>query len=334
MIDSRFYDLAGPFSLGDLLNGLKLSSVPSDKSLKAKISSPANLASAKPGQISFLAHRKHRADLETSEATACLVTEEFAPLVAEKNIIPIISKSPRAHFARVIGQLVQRKMHGGEGAYKKSSSARVHRSAVIGAGAVIGEDAFIGPYCVIGPGVEIGARTIIEAQTMIECAHIGADCKVKSGAQIGGDGFGMDGDESGIVNLPHIGRVMMGDRVFIGSQTCVDRGFLGDTILADDVKVDNLVQIAHNCTIGSGTMIAGHVGISGSCQLGKNVRLGGAVGLADHLIIGDRVTIAASSGVMHNIPDGEYWAGTPALPARDQARLLAATRKLIPKKKK
>lgn len=333
MIDSRFYDIAGPVCLGDLLEEIPAQLLDDGNAREFMIHGPANLATAKAGQISFFSNKRQKALVETSEATACLVTERLAPVVAEKNIIPIISKTPRAHFARIIGKMVTRKMLGGDNSYQKSSSARVHKSAVVGANVTISDDVYIGPYTVIGPGVSIGPRTVIEGHSFIDCAIIGADCHIKSSAQIGGAGFGMDVDEKGVVNLPHIGRVLIGDRVFVGSQTCVDRGFLGDTELHDDVKIDNLVQIAHNCKIGSGTMIAGQVGISGSCTIGKNVRLGGAVGLADHLTIGDNVQIAASSGVMNDIPDGEYWGGTPATPALEQARILAATRRLVKKKK-
>lgn len=334
MIDSRFYDLAGPVSLGELLSGLNVQPLPAENFLDENISVPADLAKAKAGHISFLGHRKYKGAIETSSATACFITEKLAANLAPRNIIPIISHTPRAHFARIVSRLVSKRDFGDDASYQKSTSARIHSSAVIGDGAQIGDHAVIGPYCIIGPGVSIGARSVLEGHNMVECADIGDDCLIKSGAQIGGEGFGMDRDEQGIVNLPHIGRAIVGNRVRIGTHSCVDRGFLGDTIIHDDVKIDNLVQIAHNCSIGAGTMIAAHSGISGSCIVGKNVLMGGAVGLADHLEIGDGVQLAASSGVMHNIPAGEIWGGTPAGPIREQMRILAATRKLIEKKSK
>lgn len=333
MIDSRFYEIAGPFSLGELISGLEIEKQLDEAFLGTLISAPGRLATAQASQITFFTNKRRKADLTACEAAACFTTQNLASHVLEREIIPIISKAPRAHFARVVSRFATKKELGGEASFRKSSSARIHETAVIGADAEVGDNAYIGPYSIVGPGVSIGARTILEGHSYIQCASIGSDCRVKAGAQIGGDGFGMDADEKGFVNLPHIGRVIIGDRVYIGSQSCVDRGFLGDTSVGDDVKIDNLVQVAHNCSIGSGTMIAGHVGISGSCIIGKNVRLGGAVGLADHLTIGDNVQIAASSGVMNDIPDGEYWGGTPATPALEQARILAATRRLIKKKK-
>ncbi|MBC6412542.1 MAG: UDP-3-O-(3-hydroxymyristoyl)glucosamine N-acyltransferase, partial [Hyphomonadaceae bacterium] len=134
-----------------------------------------------------------------------------------------------------------------------------------------------------------------------------------------------------LLTLPHIGRVIIGNDVFIGSQSCVDRGFLGDTIIEDQVKIDNLCQIAHNVFVGQGTILAGRVGISGSCHIGRNVRMGGSVGLADHLNIGDGAQIAASAGLMKDVPAGEVWGGTPAMPWREQMKIFAAQRKLIRK---
>jgi len=122
--------------------------------------------------------------------------------------------------------------------------------------------------------------------------------------------------------------------VSIGSQSCVDRGQLTDTILGHDVKLDNLVQVGHNVTIGAGTVIAGHVGIAGSCVIGKNVQMAGNVGVADHITIGDKVTLVARAGVMHDIPAGETWSGTPAMPFREHLRIVNATHNLVKKPKK
>ena len=333
MSDPRFYDLNGPFTLAELISGLDIDP-PDTPFLDETIHSVSDLSRSAPGQISFLTSKKYKSDIETAKATACLVTAPVAGLVGDAHIVPLVSKSPRAHFGRIVNKFVQKKSLNvsGEDAYI-APSANIHPTALVGAGASVGERVQIGPYSVVGAGVVIGDDTFIDSHVLLECALIGTQGHIKSGARIGTDGFGMDVDEKGALALPHIGRVLIGDRVHIGANTTIDRGFLHDTEIADDVKIDNLVQIAHNVKIGSGTMIAGRVGISGSCVVGSNVRMGGAVGLADHLNIGDNVQIAAAAGVMHNIPDGEVWSGIPAMPIRDHMRLISATRKLGQKKK-
>ena len=334
MTDHRFYDVLGPLALIDLLDGLDVDSLPGSVS-DVSISAASDLARSQPGQITFLASKKGKAALETARATACFVNEECASLVGAADIIPVISKTPRAHFGRILSRLATQKTMFDTGPEPEiDSSARVHATAVIGKGVKIGAKAQIEPYAVIGPGVEIGAGTVIGSHTSIKCAVIGQECQIKPSVCIGSRGFGVDADRDGVVDLPHIGRVLIGDRVSVGSQTAIDRGFLGDTVIADDVKVDNLVQIAHNVKIGDGTMIAGHAGISGSCTIGKNARLGGSAGLADHLTMGDGAILAARAGLMHNIPDGEMWSGIPAMPIRDHMRMISATRKLIAKKPK
>ncbi|MEP3891538.1 MAG: UDP-3-O-(3-hydroxymyristoyl)glucosamine N-acyltransferase [Hellea sp.] len=334
MIDTRFYISRGPLTLAELIDGLA-TSLPDAKFGDEIISSGAILAESQPQQICFLDNKRHKDQALTAKATACFVTERLAEVVGAQHIIPIVTKTPRAHFARAMERLAARKtLASSEGAAKIAKTAKVHSSAVIGAGAVIEEGAEISPYAIIGPGVQIGANTVIGPHVDIRCAIIGQGCKIKPSAVIGGAGFGVTGDENGMLDIPHLGRVIIGDRVSIGSQSCVDRGQIGDTVLGDDVKVDNLVQIAHNCTIGAGTVIAGHTGISGSCTVGSGVQMGGNVGLADHITVGDGVSIAARSGVMNNIPAGEVWAGVPAMPFRDFMRFVSTTRKLSQKPKK
>lgn len=330
MIDPRFYTVQGPKSLAQLVEGLGVELEPhfQDEMIEA----PSALANAKPGALTFLQDKRRKSDLEQSKATACFVTERLAPLVAEKGIVPIISASPRAHFARICEKMVGPLSEISEP--NIADTADIHSTAIISPGVSIGEGVRIGPYSIVMHGVEIGANTIIGSNVNLSYSVIGKDCRVKAGAVIGGAGFGVAKDEQGLIDLPHIGRVIIGDRVSIGSQTCIDRGQLGDTVLGNDVKVDNLVQIAHNVKIGSGSMLAAHTGISGSCTIGENVQMGGNVGLADHLTVGDNAMIAARAGVMHDIPAGEAWSGIPAMPIREHMRVINATRKLAAKPKR
>jgi UDP-3-O-[3-hydroxymyristoyl] glucosamine N-acyltransferase len=330
MFDPRFYSLNGPLTLASLIEGLEVSVEPNffDEEIKA----PSALATAEVGALSFLQDKRRKSDLDGSKATACLVTERLAPAVSEQKIIPIISASPRAHFARMCEKLVTAEPHKTEQAI--SSEAEVHPTAIIGPGVHLAKGVKIGPFSVLHPGVSVGENTEIGSHVTLSFCEIGENCRIKAGAVIGGAGFGVANDERGFINIPHLGIVRLGDRVSVGSQTCIDRGQLEDTVLGNDVKVDNLVQIAHNVKIGDGSMLAGHVGISGSCIVGKNVQMGGNVGLADHLTIGDNVMIAARAGVMHDIPDGEAWSGIPAMPIREHMRVINATRKLAQRPKK
>ena len=328
MIDPRFYKLASPLTLGEALDGLDVVG-PEGAYLEEMISAPANLASSQPGHITFFQNKRLKGQLETAKASACFVPEKLAAQLGERHIIPIISQTPRAHFARFCQRFVS------VAALKTpadiAASAKVHPTAIIGAGAVIGENVEIGAFTVIGHSVQIGAGSKISPHAHIEFAHLGEDCRIKTGAVIGGSGFGVAKDERGILDIPHLGRVIIGDRVSIGSQSCMDRGQLGDTVLGNDVKLDNFVQIAHNVQVGAGSMMAGHVGISGSCVIGKGCQFGGRVGLADHIIVGDGASLAANAGVMHDIPAGEMWSGIPAMPIREHMRMVSATRKLIKK---
>lgn len=331
MIDERFFTSSGSSTVGQLLSGLAVDELqPSFQD--DIITGVADLAASKPGDITFLISKKYKADLETAKATACFVTEDCAALVGERDIIPIITPFPRTHFSRVMAAMYTQRSVLETGQADISTSAKVHATAIIAAGAKIGPDVEIHPYAVIGPGVEIGARTVVESHASVECAIIGQDCRIKSKATVGTRGFGVDADEQGIFDLPHLGRAILGDRVSVGCQSAIDRGFLGDTVVGNDVKIDNLVQVAHNVAIGDGSMLAAFVGLSGSCTVGKNVLMGGSVGLADHISVGDGAKIAARAGVMHNVPAGEMWSGIPAMPIRDHMRLISATRKLIQKK--
>jgi len=337
MIDPRFYIRNPAIELDDLLRQLTMDTHGGSLG-EVFIKKPAALADSRPHDICFLSDKRHAGALIGAKATACFVTEKLADLVSEQRIIPIICKSPRAAFARSAAKLVTIRDNVADSlihsSAKISKEAKLHPTAIIGEDVVISGGVKIGPYAVIDCGVEIGEGTQIGSHSQISFSIIGQDCQIKTGAVIGGMGFGVASDAAGHVNIPHFGRVIIGDRVNIGSQSCIDRGQIGDTIIGDDVKIDNLVQIAHNVQIGNGTMMAGHVGISGSCVIGKNCQLGGRVGLADHVTLGDGAILTASSGVAQNVPAGEMWGGTPALPFREHMRIFAATRKLarrIPK---
>jgi UDP-3-O-[3-hydroxymyristoyl] glucosamine N-acyltransferase len=226
-------------------------------------------------------------------------------------------------------------------------AAGIHPSSVLAASAQVDPTAHIGPHCTIGERVKIGARTVLQAGnfigddsvvgdetnlfpnvTVYPRTQIGRRVRIHAGAVIGSDGFGYVFDSGIHRKVPQIGKVVIGDDVEIGSNTSVDRGALGSTVIGQGTKIDNLVQIGHNVEIGEHSILCAQVGIAGSAKLGKYCVLAGQVGIAGHLKIGNQVTIGSKSGVMHNIPDGEQWLGIPAQPDRKAKRMMIAMQRV------
>jgi UDP-3-O-[3-hydroxymyristoyl] glucosamine N-acyltransferase len=191
---------------------------------------------------------------------------------------------------------------------------------VIGAGAAIGAESEIGPNAVIGPGVAIGRRCKIGARVSIAFALIGDEVSILAGAVLGEQGFGVAGDASGPIDVPHLGRVIVQDRVTLGANSTIDRGVFNDTIIGEASKIDNLCHVAHNCVLGRGVLVAAFAGISGSTIVGDGVTMGGRVGVADHRTIGAGATIAGGAAVFQDVPKGEVWSGYPAKPLRKWLR--------------
>lgn len=225
----------------------------------------------------------------------------------------------------------------------------VHPSAVVDPTATIGPGAAIGPCCTVGPGAKvgdgavllnnvsvgagasIGRGTVLHPAAVIgERCTIGQGCILYGGVVIGADGFGYRPapDGRGVVKIPHIGTVEIGDLVEIGANSCIDRAKFGATVIGGMTKIDNLVQIGHNCVIGRACLICGMAGIAGSVTIGDGTIIGGHVGIGDNLTIGKGVRIGAKSAVMNDIPDGETWLGVPAEPSRDAVRRVVAIRQI------
>jgi len=326
MIDTRFYTVSAPRRLEDIAAqfGFEL---PSPSMGDEIVAAPGSLSASLPGEISFFSEKRRKDFLETARATACLTTPKLAPLVEAAGIIAIHSDSPRGDFARLTADMA-RIGPADQPQSNISPDAHIHPSVVLGVGVHVGAGTRIGANSVIGDGVVIGENCEIGALVSLSFTLMGDNCIVKSSANIGGSGFGIAKDSSGAFAVPHLGRVIIGNHVQIGSNGCIDRGQLGDTVLSDGVKIDNLVQVAHNVFIGEGAMLAGHVGISGSCNIGKDVLFGGRAALADHVDVGDGAIVAAFAGVMSNIPAGEMWSGLPAMPIREHMRSVATVKKL------
>lgn len=223
-------------------------------------------------------------------------------------------------------------------------TAVIHKTATIGKNVQIGAHCYVGKNVVLGEGVilyhnvsvfddtKIGAQTVIWSGTVIrERSQIGAHCIFHNNVSIGADGFGYRpaDDGRGLVKIPHIGNVVIGNGVEIGANSCVDRAKFNSTIIGDGCKIDNLVQIAHNCIMGRSCIMAGHSGLAGSVTLGDGVVIGGSASIKDHTTIGSGATIGAGSGVVGNVKAGQTVLGYPAAESRDTLKQWVALRRLV-----
>ena len=295
----------------------------------------ASLASAEPGDIVFLSRSVHAAALGKTRAAAAILADADRDATA---LPRIVTPNPYLYYARVTALLhpapvpepgIHPQASVAPGA-RVDPRARIDACAVIEEGAEIAADAWVGPGCWIGQGAAIGAGSRLHGGVRVypHC-RIGQRAVVHSGAVIGADGFGFAPDRGAWVKIPQVGRVLIGDDVEIGANTTIDRGALDDTVIEDGVKLDNLIQIAHNCRIGAHTAIAACVGIAGSTTIGRRCMIGGAAMIAGHLTIADDVVLAAGTGVSKSIKEpGMYIAAFPAMPDRKWARLLALFRNL------
>jgi UDP-3-O-[3-hydroxymyristoyl] glucosamine N-acyltransferase len=282
------------------------------------INSVASLESAHQKSISFFNNPRYADLLKTTKSAVVIVNRES---LSFRKGASIVVDNPYLYFAKV-SQLLNP---------TKPLKKEIHKSAIIHPSCKLGQDIYIGPNVVIDENVSIDDGVVIHTSSMIEADSvigkasvihphvvikastiIGKNCTLYSGCVIGSDGFGYAKDDSKWLAIPQIGRVILGDNVDIGSNSTIDRGALDDTIISSGVKIDNLVQIGHNCMIGENTIIAGCVGIAGSAKIGKNCAIGGAAMILGHLLITDDVTISPGSMITRSIKTpGTYTALMP-----------------------
>ncbi|WP_395672652.1 UDP-3-O-(3-hydroxymyristoyl)glucosamine N-acyltransferase [Phenylobacterium sp.] len=318
MPDPRFFDDLGPIRLGELadLTGTQLADAAhADRQVRGV----SILGRAGPDEITFLSDRRHVAALKASAAGACFVAPAQAEAVPV-GCAALVGPASHAAYALTANRLHRPRRAGGEAI---SPDAHLEEGvvlgpgAVIGAGARIGRGTVIGANAVIGPGVAIGRDCDVGPNVTLGFALVGDRVRILAGAVIGEPGFGATVGAGGLVDVPQLGRVIIQDGATIGANTCVDRGAYDDTVIGENTKIDNLVQIAHNVLIGRNCVMAAHTGISGSVTIGDGAQFGGRAGVADHVTIGDGARIGAAAGVMKDIPAGETWGGMPARPIRD-----------------
>ena len=293
------------------------------------------LADAAPHQLGFLANPRYRAQLAETQAGVVVLREDDANAFAGS---ALVARDPYAAFAR-ISALFERLPAREPGIHP---SAAVDSSAVISPGAhigpftsigartTIGAGAVVGPGCVIGDDCELGEGCELQARvTLLTRVRLGKRVRILPGAVLGAAGFGLAMEHGRWLNVPQLGGVVVGDDCEIGANTTIDRGALGDTVLEEDVRLDNQIQIGHNVHIGAHTAMAGCSAAAGSAKIGRYCLIGGAAGVLGHLEICDKVTITAMSLVTHSIREpGEYSSGTPLMDNRSWRKSAARFKQL------
>ncbi len=326
------------------------------------ISDFGTLESARPGALTFIRDGRYAGMWAKSRATAAVVTRgiDVPDHDPAQRALLIVDDADLAMIKLL--ELASPPPPPPSPALASTKSPGIHPSAVVDLSAHVDPTASLGPCVVVGPGARIGARCVLHAHVFIGTgAQIGEDTLLHSGVKIldrcrvgnrcifwpgvviGSDGFGyrpppspspeahtakVDPSKMGPVKVPHIGNVEIGSFVEIGANTCIDRGKLGPTSIGDHTKIDNMVQIGHNCTIGRGCLICGCAAIAGSVTIGDGVTLAGQAAVTDNMVIGTGATITAKAGVMNPVPPGETWSGFPARPHREQMRAWAAIRRM------
>jgi UDP-3-O-[3-hydroxymyristoyl] glucosamine N-acyltransferase len=288
---------------------------------------------AQPGDLTFAENENYFARAEQSAASAVIVDK---PFTSSRKVL-IRAPDARIAFAKVLPLFFPEPV----------PPPGIHPTAIVPGSAQVDPTAYIGPYCVLGEKARIGPRCVLQGSdyvgagsqlgeevilfphvTLYPRTEVGHRVRIHSGSVIGSDGFGYVPDGGTHRKVPQIGNVIIRDDVEIGANVTIDRGALGPTVIGRGTKIDNLVQVAHNVSIGEHCLIVSQAGIAGSTKVGNYVTLAGQAGVAGHLKIGNRVVVGAQSGVMTNIPDGETYLWTPAQPDRQAKRQMIALQHL------
>jgi UDP-3-O-[3-hydroxymyristoyl] glucosamine N-acyltransferase len=296
----------------------------------------AKIEEGVPGALSFLSNIKYTHYIYTTQSSIVLVNKDFIP---EKEIKATLIKVDNSYesLAKLL-TLYEKSKPKKQGVHSLAyiaSTAQIGKNVYIGPFAYIGDKVIVGddtllyPHTYIGDGVEIGQRCILYSHANVyQDCRIGNDCVIHSGAVIGADGFGFAPSAKGYEKIPQIGITVLEDRVEIGANTCVDRATMGATIIRTGVKLDNLIQIAHNDDIGAHTVMAAQVGIAGSTKMGEWCMIGGQAGIVGHLKIGDKVTVSAQSGIINHVKSNTQMMWYPAIEAKQNIKSFVIYKKL------
>ncbi len=284
----------------------------------ARVNTFAKIEEGQEGAITFLSNPKYTSYVYETKASVVLINEDVqleksveATLIRVKNAYECVAKLLQMYAASLP---------------KKTG---IHPLAFVSSSAKIGKDVYVGPFACIGDNVTIGDGSMIYPHvTIYDGCKIGQRVTIHAGSVIGADGFGFAPNQNGYEKIPQLGIVIIEDDVEIGANTCIDRSTMGQTVIHKGVKLDNLIQIAHNCEVGANTVMSAQVGLAGSTKVGEWCMFGGQVGLAGHLTIGDHVNLGGQSGVSGNIKSGQTLIGSPVMDPTTFFKAAAIMRKL------
>jgi len=285
----------------------------------ATVNTFAKIEEGKEGAITFLSNPKYTSYIYDTKATIVLINEDVelehpvtATLIRVKNAYECVAKLLQMYASSLP---------------KKTG---IHQLAFVAASAEIGKDVYIGPFTYVGEGVKIGDGSVINPNvTIYDGCQIGKNVTIHAGSVIGADGFGFAPNQGGYEKIPQLGIVIIEDNVEIGANTCIDRSTMGQTIIHQGVKLDNLIQVAHNCEIGENTVMSAQVGMAGSTKIGSWCMVGGQAGFSGHIHVADKTMVGAQCGVINNTKgNGETLIGSPAMDPKDFFKAKALYRRL------
>jgi UDP-3-O-[3-hydroxymyristoyl] glucosamine N-acyltransferase len=302
----------------------------------AKINGFSKIEEGIPGTVTFLANPKYEQFIYRTKASVVLVNKDFSPA---SEITSTLIRVPNAYTSLAallnLAEQFKPRKNGIDTSAFIARTATVGENAYVGIFAYIGEETTIGtgcliyPHAYIGDRVKIGDNTVIYPHvTVYDGTVIGNNCIIHAGAVIGADGFGFAPENGSYKKIPQLGNVLIEDEVEVGANTAIDRAVIGSTVIHKGVKLDNLIQVAHNVEIGENTVMAAQTGVAGSTKVGSGCMFGGQVGLGGHITIGDRSQIAAQAGIISNMKENSQVMGTPAFPIKNFMQSSVIIRKL------
>ena len=291
-----------------------------------------SIKNGKEGYLTYLKNNSYKKYINDCEASVFIIDNDYNNFLENKTFIKV--KNSGLSFIKILEIFKYRLEVAKENTPSLGNNVNISKNVEFGKNVIIGNNSTIHSGCFIGDNAIIGENTNIYPNVVIyNDIEIGNNCIIDGGCIIGADGFGLIENDNIFHNIPHIGKVIIGSSVSIGSNTCIDRGTIDNTIIGDNVKIDNLVQIAHNVKINNNCVIAGQVGIAGSTILYKNVKVGGRTGIIDNLEIGENSIIAGNSFVWKSIKENSFVSGDPAEDHKLRLKKIVAFNKILNKNK-